>query len=99
MLPPVEVSVRPPAGRTLVREAGPVQAIVTGTPRELLKLSAAPMRFTRVLPDTTVGAEVQLEVRPGDLELPRGVDVHVQDVPPRTVAGQAGLNLPPVRPP
>lgn len=86
MLLPVEVSVRPPAGRTLVREAGPVQAIVTGTRRELLKLSAAPMRLTRVLPDTTVGDEVQLEVGPGDLELPRGVDVHVQDVRPRTVA-------------
>src|SRR5439155_7713414 len=86
VLLPVGGSVRPPAGRRLVGEAGPVQAIVTGTRRELLKLSAAPMRFTRVLPDTTVGDEVQLEVGPGDLELPRGVDVHVQDVRPRTVA-------------
>ena len=82
-LVPVEVSVRPPSGRTVVREAGPVQAIVTGPRRELLKLSTAPMRLIRILPDSTVGDEVQLDLGPGDLELPRGVDVHVQDVRPR----------------
>jgi len=85
-LVPVDVTVRPPAGRTVLREAGPVLAIVTGPRRELLKLSTAPMRLTRVLPDTTAGDEVQLEVGPGDLELPRGVDIHVQDVRPRVMA-------------
>ena len=32
--------------------------------------------------------EVRVDLGPGDLELPRGVDVHVQDVQPRSVAVQ-----------
>lgn len=84
-LVPVDLTVRPPAGRTVMHAAGPVRALVTGPRRELLKLSASPMRVTRVLPDTTAADEVRLELGPGDLELPRGVDVHVQDVQPREV--------------
>ena len=44
------------------------------------------MRVTRILPDTTVADEVRLDLGPGDLELPRGMDVHIQDVQPRAVA-------------
>jgi YbbR domain-containing protein len=85
-LVPVEVTVRPPAGRTVMRTAGPVRALVTGPRRELLKLSTAPMRVVRILPDTTAADQVEVELTPGELELPRGVDVHVQDVEPRAVA-------------
>jgi len=85
-LVPVNVTVRPPAGRTVVHAAGPVHALVSGPRRELLKLTAAPMRLTRVLPDSTASDQVRIEVGPGDLELPRGVDVHIQDVQPRAVA-------------
>lgn len=85
-LVPVDLTVRPPSGRTVVRTAGPVRALVSGPRRELLKLSASPMRVTRVLSDTTVADQIDVELGPGDLELPRGVDVHVQDVEPRTVA-------------
>jgi len=85
-LVPVEVTVRPPAGRSVMRTEGPVRALVTGPRRELLKLSTAPMRIVRILPDTTAADEVQVELSPGELELPRGVDVHVQDVEPRAVA-------------
>jgi hypothetical protein len=85
-LVPVDLTVRPPAGRTVVRTAGPVRALVSGPRRELLKLHASPMHLTRVLPDTTAADEVRLDVGPGDLELPRGVDVHVQDVQPRAIA-------------
>jgi hypothetical protein len=84
-LVPVDVNVKPPAGRTVMQVAGPVQALVSGPRRELLKLSASPMRVTRVLPDTTAADQVRLELGPGDLEMPRGVDVHVQDVQPRAV--------------
>ena len=83
---PVDLTVRPPAGRTVVRTSGPVRALVTGPRRELLRLSASPMRLTRVLADTTAADQVELEVGPGDLELPRGADVHVQDVQPRAIA-------------
>jgi hypothetical protein len=85
-LVPVELSVRPPSGRRVVHQAGPVRALVSGPRRELLKLSTSPMRVTRVLPDSTAADQVQVELGPGDLELPRGVDLHVQDVQPRAVA-------------
>jgi hypothetical protein len=84
-LVPVDLSVRPPAGRSVVRQAGPVRALVSGPRRELLRLSTSPMRVTRVLPDTIAADQVQVELGPGDLELPRGVDVHIQDVQPRAV--------------
>ncbi|HUR94668.1 MAG TPA: hypothetical protein VMY76_08795 [Gemmatimonadales bacterium] len=86
---PVELSVRAPPGRTVVHTGGPVRALVSGPRRELLKLSASPMRLIRVVPDTTATDQVDLDLGPGDLELPRGVDVHVQDVQPRRV----GVNL------
>jgi hypothetical protein len=83
---PVDLTVRPPAGRRVVHQPGPIRALVSGPRRELLRLSASPMRVTRVLPDTTAADQVQVELGPGDLELPRGADVHVQDVQPRAVA-------------
>jgi hypothetical protein len=84
-LVPVDLILRPPTGRTIVRTDGPVRALVSGPRRELLKLATSPMRLTRALPDTTAADEVALELTPGDLELPRGVDVHVQDVRPRAL--------------
>jgi len=87
-LVPVDMTVQAPAGRTVLRTEGPVRALVTGPRRELLKLSAAPMHITRVIADTTIADEVRVDLGPGDLELPRGVDVHVQDVQPRSVAVQ-----------
>jgi hypothetical protein len=87
-LVPLDVTVRPPAGRTVLRTEGPVRALVSGPRRELLKLSASPMHLTRVLADTTVADEVRVEIGPGDVDLPRGVDVHVQDVQPRALAVQ-----------
>jgi hypothetical protein len=87
-LVPVDLTVQPPPGRTVLRTGGPVQALVSGPRRELLRLSASPMRIARVLPDTTIADEVRVEVGPGDLELPRGADLHIQDVEPRSVAVQ-----------
>ena len=85
-LVPVDVTVQPPTGRTVVHAPRQVRALVTGPRRELLKLSTSPMRLLRVLPDTTAADQVQLDLTPGELELPRGVDVHVQDVEPREVS-------------
>lgn len=87
-LVPVEVTIQPPPGRTVLRTEGPIHALVSGPRRELLRLSTSPMRISRVLPDTTVADEVRVEVGPGDLELPRGVDLRIQDVEPRSVAVQ-----------
>ena len=76
-----------PRGRTVVRTGGPVRALVSGPRRELLKLSATPMRLDagrsptpppRIRSRSTSG--------PATSSCPRGVDVHVQDVQPRAVA-------------
>jgi hypothetical protein len=87
-LVPVEVSIQPPPGRTVLSTEGAVHALVSGPRRELLRLSASPMRISRVLPDTTVADEVRVELGPGDLELPRGADFRIQDVEPRSIAVQ-----------
>lgn len=81
----VDVAVRPPAGRTLVHPPGSLRALVVGPRRELLKLSASPLRLIRVLPDSIEGDEVRLELGPGEVELPRGIGAHVRDVQPRTL--------------
>jgi hypothetical protein len=83
---PVDLLVRAPAGRRVMHAGGPVRALVSGPRRELLKLSTSPMRLTRVLPDSTVADQVELELGPADIEMPRGVDAHVQDVQPRLLA-------------
>lgn len=83
---PVDLLVRAPAGRRVMHAGGPVRALVSGPRRELLKLSTSPMRLTRVLPDSTVADQVELELGPADIAMPRGVDAHVQDVQPRLLA-------------
>ena len=82
---PVQIAIRPPAGRVMIRPLEQVQALVVGPRRELLKLSAAPVRLSRVLPDTLEADQVRLELAPGDVELPRGVAVRVQDLQPRVL--------------
>jgi len=82
---PVDVAISAPAGRSLLRPAGPLHALVVGPRRELIKLSATPLRLSRILSDTTTADEVRLDLDPGDLEVPQGISVRVQDVQPRTL--------------
>ena len=79
----VDLTVQAPAGRTLLHPPGAVRALVVGPRRELLKLSATPIRLTRVLPDSLGGDEAEVELSPGEVELPRGITARVQDVQPR----------------
>src|SRR5512138_1912890 len=69
----------------VLREAPPtLQAIVAGSPKELIKLSSNPpivrRQITANSPDTVV-----LDLRPDDVTLPEGVDAVVRDVQPRSV--------------
>ena len=80
----VDLSVRAPAGRTILHPPAPVRALVVGPRRELLKLAASPPRVSRVLPDSA-GDEVRVDLSPGEVELPRGVNVHVQDLEPHSL--------------
>lgn len=62
----------------------PLQAIVAGSPKELIKLSTNVAIIRRPIsadsPDTVV-----LDLRPSDVTLPEGVDAVVRDVQPRSV--------------
>lgn len=78
----VELALRPPPGRTIVREPPQVTALLVGPRRELFKLTGSSVILSRMLPDSA-SDRVELEVEPSDIELPRGVSVHVQDITPR----------------
>lgn len=62
----------------------PVQAIVVGPPRELLKLNAARPTIRREIaansPDT-----VMIDLRPEDVILPPNVDAVVREIEPRSI--------------
>ena len=67
----------------VLREPMPhIQAIVAGSPKQLIKLSTTPPLIRRQItadaPDTLV-----LDLRPEDVILPDGVDAVVRDVQPR----------------
>ncbi len=69
----------------VLREQVPnLQAIVAGSPKELIKLSSTPPTIRRTIasdsPDTVV-----LDLRPDDVTLPEGVDAVVRDIQPRSV--------------
>ena len=69
----------------VLREQPPqLQAIVAGSPKELIKLNSNALTIRRTIaadaPDTVV-----LDLRPGDVTLPDGVDAVVRDVQPRSV--------------
>jgi hypothetical protein len=62
----------------------PLQAIVAGSPKELIKLSTtAPVvhrQITADAPDTLV-----IDLRPADVTLPEGVDAVVRDIEPHSL--------------
>ena len=62
----------------------PVQAIVAGAPRELLKLNSATPAIRRIIPSDTPDTLV-LDLRPEDVMLPAGVDAVVREIEPRSV--------------
>jgi YbbR domain-containing protein len=69
----------------VLREPLPqVQAIIAGSPRELLKLNAARPTIRREIaadaPDTLV-----IDLRPEDVVLPGGVDAVVREIEPRSI--------------
>src|ERR1051325_8265227 len=69
----------------VLREPPPqLQAIVAGSPKELIKLTSAALVIRRTIaadaPDTVV-----LDLRPDDVALPDGVEAVVRDVQPRSV--------------
>lgn len=62
----------------------PLQAIVAGSPKQLIRLTSNPPVIRRTItadaPDTVV-----VDLRPDDVTLPDGVDAVVRDIQPRSV--------------
>lgn len=82
----VRVRFAPALDSSLVLRDPPpeLQALVAGSPKELIKLNSTPPVVRRPVasdaPDTLV-----LDLQPADVELPVGVDAVVRDVQPRSV--------------
>jgi hypothetical protein len=69
----------------VLREPPPqLQAIVAGSPKELIKLNGDGLTIRRTIaadaPDTVV-----LDLRPSDVTLPNGVDAIVENISPRSI--------------
>src|SRR5256712_13704205 len=81
----LRLSVAPPPGRAL-RQAPPSIAVtVQGKGSEILKLRNIPRTISKPVPDTLTGSLWRLHLLPGDITLPKGVEVQVSDISPRDV--------------
>jgi YbbR domain-containing protein len=81
----VTVIAQPPHGRSVIGRPPEVNVLFTGSRRELMKLGATQVSFSRIVPDTVSGRSITLDLSPSDLEVPRGVAVRVQEIEPRQV--------------
>jgi YbbR domain-containing protein len=61
-----------------------VKAIVAGSRRELIKLSA-PLAIHATVADSGAGVHRRLAISPSDVQIPRDVKVSVQEVEPREI--------------
>lgn len=61
-----------------------VKAIVAGSRRELIKLSA-PLAIHAVIRDSAVGVHRRLAISPSDVQVPSNVKVSVQEIEPREI--------------
>lgn len=85
-LVPVRLELEPPLGRSIVSsEHPPVQALFTGTARELIKLYGRPPVIRKALPDSISGSEFQVQLSLADLGSIEGAAVNAQQIEPRTI--------------
>ncbi len=82
---PVSVEVAPPEGRTLTRSIPRVQALYSGSARELFKLYGEPPRINKSIPDTLSLSAFTLDLSVADLLTPPDVDVNALEVQPRLI--------------
>ena len=70
---------------TVVDSVPPVQALVVGRGRDLLKLYTTLPVLRRVI-DADTATRITLSLRPGDVDLPSNVDARVRDVRPSAMS-------------
>ncbi len=83
-LVPVRLVTLHDSARVLAGERPVVRALVVGRARELIKLYETPPTIRRSIPDDAPEV-VRVDLRPGDVYLPIGVEASVRDVQPRAV--------------
>lgn len=79
----VRLDVDVPPSLALGGPAPALRALVTGPARELAKLAGTPLTVRVVVPPETPPPRIRLTVVPADVELPRSVNLTVQDIEPR----------------
>ncbi|HXF94483.1 MAG TPA: CdaR family protein [Gemmatimonadales bacterium] len=81
----LKLAVDLPPGRALASKAPTVAVQISGRGSELMKLRAFPPVIKRAVPDTLAGAVWTVRLQPGDVQIPRGIDVRVDDIAPREI--------------
>ncbi len=81
-LVPVRLNIEPPPGRALTQQPPEVQALFSGTAREIFKLYSDPPVVQKTIPDTRA-SRVTVEISPQDIKLTIDAAVNAQDIQPR----------------
>jgi hypothetical protein len=81
----LKLNVEMPPGRTLTSKLPTVAVQISGRGSELLKLRAFPPVIRRPVPDTLAGSVWLVRLQPSDVQIPKGVDVRVDDVVPHDI--------------
>jgi YbbR domain-containing protein len=88
-LVPVRLTVTPPAGRSVTGGLPEeVQALYSGTARELIKLYARRPAIHKTLPDSITGSTFTLDLSIADLAAVEGAAVKPQQIEPRSIVVQ-----------
>ena len=82
---PVELVVGLPDGRTLSQPIPQVQALYSGSARELFKLRGTPPRIIKSIPDTMSDFAFTLDLSAADLITPPNADVLAVEVQPQLI--------------
>jgi len=82
---PVELEVALPEGRTLSQPTPRVQALYSGSARELFKLYGSPPRIIKSIPDTLAGDAFTLDLSVADLITDPNADVLAVEVQPQLI--------------
>ncbi len=82
---PVELKIGLPEGRTLSQPTPQVQALYSGSARELFRLHGSPPRIIKSIPDTLAGDAFTLDLSVADLITPQNADVLAVEVQPQQI--------------
>jgi YbbR domain-containing protein len=80
----LRLAVTVPPGRSIRQQPAGVTVVITGKGSEILKLRSFPRSIHKVIPDTFAASVWHVQLQPGDIDLPKGIDVQI-DIRPRDV--------------